>query len=231
MPQNNQRTAERGNVFLLILLGVVIFAALSFVIARGMRTDTTGQITGQKAALAASEILNFAQRVGRAVNKIRRNNISESDLSFENNGNFVNTNCNDGGDPEYPACQIFNTDGGRIRYDSPDPAITSSEWHFTGATCIAGLGSGETGCDSDTDTRNEELLLVLSDIGESVCTEINKRLNITGIPANTGAAASSTTFSGSFADNAEIILAGGPYSAACYSRSGQNDFYFTLIER
>ena len=229
MPPN--RMQERGNVFIFILMGIVLFAALSYVISRGLRSDTTSNLSDQQVALAASDILNYAQRIERAVNRIRRSNISENDLSFENNGNFVNASCNDGGDPEFPGCQIFNAEGGRVSYSSPDDGVTASEWHFTGATCIADLGSGPTGCNSDSDIGTEELLLVLNDIDTNVCTEINDRLDITGIPTDTGGGASTTDFTGSFSNGTEIILAGGPFSSACFSRSGQNHFYYTLIER
>lgn len=234
MPLNNkhhQRTKERGNVFIFILMGIILFASLSFVISRGLRSDTTSNLSDQQVALAASDILNYAQRIERAVNKIRRNSISENDISLEYDGNYVNNNCNDGADPEFPGCQVFNGSGGRVDYISPDDNVTTSEWHFTGATCIADLGTGATGCDSDGNTTNEELLLVLTDLSDAVCTEINDRLNITAIPADAGGGASTSAFTGSFSNGTEITLAGGPFSSACFSRSGRNDFYFTLIER
>lgn len=231
MLPNKARHNERGNVFIFILMGVVLFAALSFTVARGMRGDTANSMSDKQANLAASEILGEAQKVERSVNRIRNKGVSENDISFENSADYINTACDTGADPSFPRCQIYNPQGGGLSYKSPATKTTSNEWHFTGATCIADIGTGTTGCNSDNDTSNEELLMVLTDINETVCTQINKRLNISGIPADSGGGASTTKFTGTFANNTEIILAGGPYPTACYSRAGQNDFYHVLIAR
>lgn len=231
MPQNKLRQNEHGNVFLIILMGVILFAALSFTVARGLRGDTATKMSQRQAALAAAEILDTAQKFERAVDRARRKNISENDISFEHDADYVNTSCDNASDPEFPDCQIFNKNGTGITYISPDDGVTASEWHFTGATCIADIGTGPTGCDADTNTHTEELLAVLPGINDTVCTEINDRLNISGIPADTGGGASTTKYTGSFANDTEIILAGGPYNSACFSRGGTNYFYYVLIAR
>ena len=92
------------------------------------------------------------------------------------------------------------------------------------------IGTGATGCDTDS-IANEELIIVLPNIVDIVCEEINKRLNISGTPVDTGGGASSTKYQGSFADGTEIILPGGPFNTACFSDGTNNHFYSVLIAR
>lgn len=222
------RQSESGNVFMFILLGIVLFAALSFTIARGFRSDSTSSISARQAELAATDMLNYAQRMERAVSRLRRNGTSENDISFDDPAltGFNHT----------PAVsddnKVFNTSGGNIRYVPPaDKSNDGSDWHFTGRTCIPDIGTGATGCDSDADITNEELLMVLNNVNQSVCEEINDSLEITGIPTDTGGGAATNKFQGSFTDGTEIILAGGPFSSACFTDGTNNHFYYVLLAR
>jgi len=224
MPRNKKNTSEYGNVFVFVLLGIVLFAALSFTLSRGMRNETTGKLTGQKAVLAATDILDYSEKIARAVNRLRDKGLSENDISFDQS--FV---------AGYAAgtdeTKIFSPSGGAVSWKSPQTDVNDgSEWVYTGANCITDSGTGGTGCDSDGSTT-EELLAVLPNLTDTVCEELNKQLKITGILANTGSGISVTQFAGSFADGKEITLAGGPLSSACFSYGGNNFFYTVLIAR
>ena len=217
--------SESGNVFLIILMGIILFAALSFSISRGMRSDTTSNLSNQEASLAAADILAYAQKTERAVNRLRRKGVSENDISFDQS--YVAGYAH--GQPD--THKVFTTTSGAASWQSPpEGANDGSDWTFTGETCIADMGTGATGCDSDA-VSNEELIAALDNIDTTVCTEINDRLGITGILADTGGGVDTTKYQGTFADGTEIILTGGPFSAACFSRAGNNYFYFALIER
>jgi hypothetical protein len=219
---------QSGNVFILILVGIVLFAALSFTISRAMRSETTDKLSGQKAALAATDILNYAQKLEQGINKLRQKNISENDISFESPQDMAYAHT-----PVVTADkQLFNLSGGAVNWQNPPPNVNDgSAWLFTGETCLADLGTGATGCDTDTDTSNEELIAVLPNLVTSVCTEINNRLNLAATPADTGGGASTAKFTGTFDDDKEIILAGGPLETACFSRGGNNFFYTVLLAR
>ena len=240
MPQNKKnkknkknktkhpRQNEAGNVFIIILLGVALFAALSYTMSRGMRGENTRKMSEQQAVLKASTILDSGQKFERAVNRLRRQNISENDISFDQAivAGYDHTPVQPDGN------KVFHPNGGSVSWQSPpEDANDGSDWFFTGETCIADLGSGATGCDTDGSTRNEELVAVLPNIDEAVCTEINDKLGITDIPADTGGGASTTLYQGDFDDGTEIILTGGPFEAACFSRGGNNFFYQVLIAR
>ena len=56
-------------------------------------------------------------------------------------------------------------------------------------------------------------------------------MNMGTTPADTGGGASATKFTGTFGDDKEIILAGGPLETACFSRGGNNYFYTVLLAR
>lgn len=218
---------QSGNAFILILLGIVLFVALSLSISRGMRSDTTSNISKQEAALAASDILAYAQKTERAVNRLRRTGVSENDISF--NQTFVT------GYDHTPVAadtqKIFHPDGGALSWRAPpEGSNDDSPWRYTGETCIAHVGNGVTGCDTDS-IDNEELIAVLPNVVTSVCEEINKRLNITDIPLDTGGGMSTTKYQGTFTDGTEIILSGGPFNTACFTDGTNNHFYSVLIAR
>jgi hypothetical protein len=231
-PKSNpsrQRSAESGNVFLFILIGIVMFAALSFVMSRSFRSEGTSKISDRQAELAATDILNYTQRVERAISRIRNNSISENDISLEYDGNFVNASCDAPADSSFPDCQVFNAQGGRVSETTPPTdANDGTSWHFTGHTCIADIGTGASGCDSDS-TSNEELLLVLRNLEQNVCEAINSKLSITGIPADSGGGFSTTGFTGTFADGTELDIAGGPYKAACFDTGSSNYHYYSVL--
>jgi hypothetical protein len=220
---NSKINSQRGNVFLVILLGVALFAALAYVVARGMRSETTTAMTHRQAELAASDILGYAARIERAVSKIRSRGASENDLDF---GNDIVT----GYDLSQPdKNKIFKSTGGGAAWKTPATGVNDgSEWIITGETCVPGVGTGGAGCGGDS-LSNEELLIVLPKIKISICNEINKRLNVAGLPVS-AAAPSATKFAGAFADSVEITNADG-LNAACIQNGSDYYFYYVLLVR
>ena len=218
--------AEHGNAFFFILLGVAMFAALAYTISQGMRSDSTSQLSGQRASLLASDILTQAQRMELGVNRLRTRSVSENDISFRNDKV-----------PEYnhPSPQpnehwVFHKNGGNVSYKSPPPgANDGSEWFFTGGTCLPGIGRGKESNCATSGNRDEELIVLLKNINRTVCQELNKRLNINGIPKDDGSGFSRDHFVGRFQDRTFI---GGmeARSAACFEgRAGQEGFHFYQV--
>lgn len=211
------------------MLGVVLFAALAYVVARGMRSDTTSSLNKRQVELAATDIIAFGQKLEHSVARIRRKSISESDISFEYDGDYINAACDTSADPEYPNCLVFNPVGGGFTYLSPSDDVTTAEWHFTGETCIIGIGTGGAGCEADSISSNEELIAVLPNINQSVCTEINKRLGVGATPASADGHAAGK-FTGTFTDDTVLDGLDG-LNAACFSNGGNFHYYQVLIER
>jgi hypothetical protein len=217
--------AQRGNAFIFVLLGVALFGALAFTISRGMRSQTTSSLSSRDADLAVSDILSYAQKLERGVNKLRQNGVSENDISFEND--FI-TGYNH--TPSVDKNKIFSPTGARVNWVKPQAGANNGDpWIFTGETCVASVGTGGAGCSSDTNP-NEELLAVLPNVTKVICDKINERLNITTLPVDTGTGYSTAKFQGVFDDGTEIVL-GNPHSAACFNRSNAYHFYVVLIDR
>ena len=223
-----ERISERGNVFIFILLGIVLFAALSFTISKGFRSQTTDTMSNRDAQLAASDIMDFAQSVERGINRLRRKAISESDLSFDND--VVAGYAHSTARPDNH--HVFDPAGAGVSWRNPPAGANNGDnWIITGASCVTDLNNGTSGCDTDGNIRNEELLIVLPNVDQAVCEALNEKLNIAGIPANSSEVHSTIPYRGVFTNNAEITVAGGPYSAVCYSISGANHFYYALMAR
>jgi len=170
MPQNRQ--SEAGNVFMLILLGVVLFGALAFTVARGVRSDTTSAMSTRQAELAATNILNYAQRIERAVNRLRRNGCSETEISFENQVITNYTNINSPGDN---SCHIFEKAGGGLNWQTPNEKwldtsqsanFNYQNYVFSSVNRVINLGAN----------IKDDLLFFVNWLDQSVCEQINKQL-------------------------------------------------------
>ena len=224
MQQNKNRQSEAGNVFLFILLGIVLFAALSFTVARGFRGNTTDKMTDRKADLAATEMINYAQRTERAVSRVRRKGCSENEISFENPS-----------DPAYTfatrdECKIFNRSGGGLTLTEPPQNAGGSGaslvWRFSGAQNIAG-----------SMTAGGDLAVYIS-INRQTCIAINDRLGITPA-AETPVDASAVTFAkfvGTFAsgnppNNEDASIQEELTGCVNLTGSGAYIFYSTLLDR
>jgi len=227
MPPNKHihaRKSERGNVFLFILLGVALFGALSFTIARGFHSDTTSTMSTRQAELAASDILNYAQRMERAVNRLRRKGCSENEISLQRDANGNGIIQDTSGDhfnsnaPTDKSCHIFHTDGTNFTYNK----INGYDYNISGANGIIGIG-----CDGSQQCT--ELTFIIKNVDESLCEELNQKLNVTGIPTDTNGASGFSVFRGTFLNlasigNTDANLAG--QTSACYMDSDDNMFIF-----
>lgn len=235
MPPNNKplitmRRGERGNVFIFILLGVVLFASLSFVIARGFRGDTASQMSERERTLAASEIISYLDKIERGVNRLRRKGVSVNDIDFAHSGNMTgmanNPNCND------DSCLVFNSAGGGVQYIAPRPDFYEPGTSFIGATgsyCVEGVGNGGDDCHTDG-IDNEELIIYTARVQLPVCNAINEAigLNLDSPPSQAIPQTTISAFAGQFQENGNIISDTGTVldgrESACIEHS--NGFYF-----
>tara|TARA_R110002072_G_scaffold87144_1_gene196846 strand:+ start:335 stop:1075 length:741 start_codon:yes stop_codon:yes gene_type:complete len=230
--------SDTGSAFFYILLGVVLFATLAFTISRGFKGTSTNAMTDRQAELVAAEILNYAQNISHAINKIRRNGCSENDISFDHTG---------WGHTEYQhspitsdKCKVFHPNGGNaafielnghnkkyLDYANRVIFVGASEINNIGATC------GDSSC-------TELYLFIRMFHAENLCKKLNNMLQITpelpisggiyGTPRFKGVFSYGNTLTtsafnkkigGCYQDNSEIYTDGTPYY----------DFYYVLIER
>lgn len=235
--KNKNRQSERGNIFVFILLGVVLFAALSFTVARGFRSDTTSTMSARKAELVAADILDYAQQMSRSVDRLRRKGCSENEISFEHDATAIFTFST------REECKVFSSEGGNMKPWPLTESLNANQvfntyrpFRVTSDYYVADAGSA-----------NSELMLMIGMVNETVCQKINDKINVT----NTGGglvyrpgSATQTAFTGTYNNSpgafqrwahAESDLEG--IKTACVDYRDRNPttglqvFYHTLIER
>lgn len=234
MPQTNHikrqiniRKSERGNVFLFVLIGVVLFGALGFTMSRSFQSETTGAMSERELSLVADEILSYAQKVERTVNMLRRrHSCSESEISFEND--YVSGYEHD--PVARDECKVFHSNGGNLEYKRKS-TWASQHWAFIGNTDVIGVG---TDC---TQAQCSELMVTLPDIPQSLCEAINSKFSISTTPTDANIT-TGTKFQGSFTYEAgsdigdeDSSLTGITTRCLFETSSEQYNFYHVLIAR
>lgn len=174
MPQNNKQS---GNVFIIILIGIFLFSALMYTFSKSAN-QSTGNVTKQQAKIIAQEIISYASLVEGAVDRIRRNGCSETEISFDN---AVVAGYSNPDSPPDKHCNIFEPEGGKIEYIDP----LNTNWLDRSQSAKPAYGelgfSGQTWIylvDPGTDINYAELLFWLTYIPKEVCLEINNLLNV-----------------------------------------------------
>jgi hypothetical protein len=247
-------THKRGKVLFIILIAIVLFGALSFVVAAMMRDGDSSSLSREKSELMAAEILDRAQQFHLAVQEARAGHgCAAEDISFANNS--LN------GYEHTPAsaieCQIFHASKDDFDYTMPaedwlDNTRRSEtrfgEWFFTGDTCVYEVGTGGTACATANEANDSELVAVLPWVKRDICIAINHALGLAG-PTDSPPQASGriwisamNPFTGSFSQGGSIqsgtsgasVLTGtmaGCFEGDTNPPSGSYHFYQVLIAR
>jgi hypothetical protein len=226
---------ESGNVLFYILLAVVLFAALSFAVARIMQSGS-GNPNREVGQLHSSDLIQYADGLKRAVQTMRIRSVEDGDFSFETPdlaGYAPHASCS------ADSCRIFKPAGGGMNYMPPpddwlDPAGDGQplyrEWFFPAGVCVQGVGTGGAGCDTDGED-NEELVVILPWVKRELCIMINERLGVINTggnpPVASGPAWGGGKFTGTFADGTIIARAGE--TAACLRDSGGASYFYYKV--
>lgn len=223
---STRRNNERGNALIFVLIGVVLFSALAFTVARGFRSEGTSNLSKRQIDLSVSEILDFSQKIERAVARLRMNGCSENELSFENS-------TVDGYDfATRDECKIFNAAGGKVSYVPPPAASVLGRWAFSGNNAVAGMTANE-----DLGTEKPELLLLLS-VSKDACVALDNKLGVAlsggAPPADADSFVTDdddpNKYTGAFGAGDELNVAGHP-ATGCVGAGGVYYFFHTLIKR
>lgn len=170
------RNAERGNVLFYILIAVGLLAALSYAVSSASRGNLS-KLKEDKARLLASEIIEYGNTIASGVAQLRLRGVPAGSLCFDDthwpvSEDYDHAGCTDN------ANKIFNNEGAGVVF-TPPPAeamLTSAApdnlWHIYGENEIQEVGQtcGGAGC--------AELLLVVDELDEQVCLQINDFLNV-----------------------------------------------------
>lgn len=157
----NRRARERGNVFFMILIGIVLFAAVTAAVVSTSRGGGKS-ISDEKARLIAGKILRYANQIQGGVDLLQRNGVSEVDIRFAHPSlsasyGTISTN---------PTNQVFTEEGGGVSYMDPPPEAflsTPSAWTFSGDVGISDAGSSAS-----------EITLYLPGLNQATCLQINQ---------------------------------------------------------
>ncbi len=232
-----KRKGDSGNAMFYVLIGTVLFAALSYAISQSTR-GTSSALSEEKAGLAATEIIEFATTLATATGQIVLRGYGAGEIDFRNNivPGYNNAGCSD----EY--CRIFGAEGGAVIYKTlPEEWLDNAysaapgygQWVFSGRNAVVEVG----------DSATEDLVVFLPYLKLEVCKAINNRLGVTNPfdapPKDTGTLDGfANKFTGAFAP-ADALSLSDPEKgrmAACFEGdaappAGSYHFYQVLVAR
>ncbi|MAS88116.1 MAG: hypothetical protein CMH30_09115 [Micavibrio sp.] len=171
-------TSQRGNALLYVLLGIALFAALSYTLSRN--TGTAGSnLSDEKATLMANRLISHAGQVSQAIQQMLMTGSTIEDIDFTKPGEAgYGTNAQH---------QVFHPAGGGISvFDESDPNWFDPD-SPSGTRGWQGRVSSNVGW---TPSASDDSIYTFLDISGAICAKINLILNGTEQVINSGAASS-----------------------------------------
>lgn len=159
---------DAGNVLFLILIGIALFAALSYAITQTGRGGTGGGLARENASINAAKIVAYSNSVAETVQRMRINGVD--DLAFRG------TAC------ALPDCSgyIFDTGGGGNVLQAPPADVldsANSGQATYGRWVVTSNGVRDIGTDGNG-AASSELVLVLPWIKLDICKSLNDKLGV-----------------------------------------------------
>lgn len=225
------KAAESGNVMFYILIAVALLAALSYAVAQGSRASVQN-LTEDRQRLLASEIIEYADTVKRAVQQLRLRGVAFNALEFDDPAltGYDNPACGAGD------CMIFDPAGGAVIFKSAsaDALTAPMPWAFIANNEIEMVGT-TTG-----DAAGADLLMVQPDLIREVCILINDLLGVanpSGDPPVDTSVDTTVPFTGAVAyaqtvgDEASSAALSGRTAGCFREGAAAYHFYEVLIPR
>lgn len=162
------RKTEQGNVLLLILIAVFLFAALTYAVTFSSRSSSA---EGDEAnSMNAADINQYAGFIENAIVRMTATGgCNENTISFEHapydgtDTDYVNPNS----PPDF-SCHIFHPAGGAVS----DREIGGNKFEFTGSRYLVDVGTTATAPDERAD------LIAILEVPRTTCEELNDRLDV-----------------------------------------------------
>jgi hypothetical protein len=224
---NVQRPAERGSIFVYILIAIVVLAALCYAVANG-GGGSVSALAENGNHLTATSLIDYSDSIGKSVARLRLRGTAATALSFAHQ----DLPADYGTYGTAPANEIFNPSGGGIIYKrAPEEATASGaeDWLFLSGNAIKGIG---TSCDDNESCA--DLVMALPNVKKAVCDELNKML---GVGADTVDPSFDTSdlFAGAYESAPKLIGNTGPGDSlanqgeACLTISSSNYVYYKVL--
>lgn len=218
LPHPKMGRNQRGSALFLILIGVAIFAALSYAVVEGLRVSegTTNAVNQDKGQLEATSVLDFTYAVRSAVQQMRVDGVPAANLDFVIPGD----------EPAFSTAphtsKVFHPQGGHASYTAVWPALddptqaTPTAWNFL-SNAVDGIGGS-----------GNEVILTLIAVPERTCSELDRILiGTTTIPSVSGDI-NGMFSTGSTPMTAVNCAACEGKAGACVENGGLRAFYFVL---
>lgn len=177
MPQNNQprrRYHESGNVFAIVMVGVVLFGALMYSFSRGAKQGD-GNLTRKRVEVIASDILAYSQRLERGVARVMTRSCSENFISFETAA-IADYPANADAPTDF-SCHVFHPAGGGMSpLQEASFGITGLDIRPSGGSALSGIGTHNAG----DPAGHQDIVVWFSGLSVELCQELNRRMNFTG---------------------------------------------------
>jgi hypothetical protein len=191
-------TPQSGNVIVIILIGIVLFAALSYAVTGSLRGGANDGSTKQD--LVVTDVLAYANAMQATVRTLILGGCTENQISFQspaltNNSAYANASA-----PADKSCHVFEPSGGGLRFAKPmkeiaDTSITGTvDWNFS-PRAVNGIGSG-----------NVDLVATVASVRKEFCIAVNKKFGIVQAGYETPQQGWGTAyFSGSYPTGAAVV--------------------------
>ena len=158
------RYSERGNALVYVLIGVALFAALSYTLTRNAQTGNTG-LDNEKSTLYANQIISHSQQVGQVVQQMLMTGSTINDIDFVKPGEAGYTTAPHQHKAFHPSgggAPIFND----ANEDLFEKANANRGWQGQAGTNIEW-----------TATTANDLIYSFLYVSGSICAKINNILN------------------------------------------------------
>lgn len=231
---------QKGNALFLILIAVALFAALSYAITQSGRGG--GTINREQAAIAASQITQYAASVQSAVQRMIINGTPPASLCYEAKkpGSTAGPSCSS------PAqYHVFDPEGGGAIWQCPSEnqldmaAVVANgrdwvtNWKFRSMSKASNAGFYIKDLGTNTEVTGRDEFAYLAYVSLAVCQQINKGLGLDQTPVddtNFHTGASGVTYD--ITRNVIISNPGQPFACTGIdSESSPYNYYHAMVEQ
>ena len=164
------RSKERGNALIYVLIAIALFAALSFTLGRQTDTSETGDLESQRAELYATQLISYAAQTKSAIDQMlftAASDINDLDFMDPSDANF---------DTGTLIHKVYHPQGGGLNpgviADQAIAQVTNDPepgWYMGRFNNIEWTGTASA-------TTNE-VVLIAYQISEQICGVINEKIN------------------------------------------------------